>query len=399
MKEQQGTDGGRAPGRLRKQIYLDHNATTPVDPEAAEAMMRVLREEFGNPSSAHSYGRRAREIVEEARREVAHLIDSKPDEIVFTSGGTESNNLAILGAARAEAARRRLGPGLGAIVTCRGEHPAVLEPCAFLERSGFRVTRLPIDRTGLVDPEAVRSAIAPDTVLVTVMHANNETGTIGPIAEIARIAHERGVIVHTDAAQSTGKIPTPVGELEVDLLTIAGHKLYAPKGAGALFVRRGIAIDPLLLGASQERGIRAGTEAVHQAAGLGAACRIARREMTAASERMESLRDLLHALLEGAIPGLSLNGHPDRRLPNTLNVNFPGVSGASLLERAGAVAASTGSACHAGETKLSPVLAAMGVPPEVGRGAVRLSLGRRTTRAEIEEAAAALAEAYRSLSS
>ncbi len=259
------------------------------------------------------------------------------------------------------------------------------------------MTRLSIDRSGLVDPEAVRAAAAPDTILISVMHANNETGTIQPVAEICRIARERGILFHSDAAQSVGKIPTRVEELGVDLLSIAGHKLYAPKGVGALYVRRGVRLEPLIHGASQERGFRAGTEAVHQAAALGEACRIALLEAGAALARMEGLRDRLHRLLEEAIAGLSLNGHPELRLPNTLSVNFPGISGADLLRRADSVAASTGSACHAGETRLSPVLEAMGISPEAGRGAVRLTLGRTSTAEEVEEASEALVGAYRAL--
>ena len=375
-------------------IYLDHNATTPVDPRVAREVALALTDLFGNPSSAHLPGRRARDALEAARAEVAALLGARAEEVIFTAGGTESDNLAVIGAARA-AAEARGRPGH--VVTCAGEHPAVVAPCSALEAMGFRVTRAPIDREGRVDPGEVRRAIEPETVLVTVLHANNETGVLQDVEAIGRIARERGVPFHTDAAQSVGKIPTRVDELQVDLLTVAGHKLYAPKGIGALYVRRGTPISPVLRGASQERGVRPGTEPVHQAVGLGAACRIATAEMAGAAGRMARLRDRLEEALRAGVPGLTRNGHALRRLPNTLNVNFPGVAGADLLAGAPRVAASTGSACHAGETRLSPVLEAMGVPPEAGRGAVRLSLGRSTTPAEVEEAAAALAEAWRAL--
>jgi len=355
----------------------------------AETVASAMGREFGNPSSSHARGRRSRETVDAARREVSSLLGCQPEEVVFTGGGSESNNLALKGVA--------LSRGKGHIVTCAGEHPAILEPCAFLRRSGFQVTILEIDRQGRVDPREVESAIQPDTILISVMHANNETGTIQPIAEIGRIARERDILFHTDAAQTAGKIATRVEELQVDLLSIAGHKLYAPRGVGALYVKRGVNLEPLIHGASQERGLRAGTEAVHQIAGLGAACRIARDEMGRAEEKLRLLRDRLQGILAGAIEGLTLNGHPEERLPNTLNVNFPRVAGAELLERARGIAASTGSACHSGETRLSPVLQAMGVAPEVGRGAVRLSLGRWTTENEIKRAAALLIEAHGAL--
>jgi len=367
-------------------IYLDYNATTPVLDPVRRAIEESL-DDFGNPSSTHAFGRRARERIASNRAEVALLLGCRPEEIVFTSGGSESNNLALTGVAR------RKGPGH--IITCAGEHPAVLEVCAFLERGGWRVTRLAIDGRGHVDPAAVAEAIRADTILISVMHANNETGTVQPIAAIAHVARERGVLFHTDAAQSIGKIPAKVDELGVDLLSLAGHKLYAPKGCGALYVRTGVAIEPLIHGAGHEGGRRAGTEAVHQIAALGAACRMARTE--GATDRLRTLRDRLHALLEQAIAGLTLNGHPIERLPNTLNVNFPGVDGGELLERARCVAASTGSACHSGETRLSPVLASMGVPPLLGCGAVRLSLGRPTATEEIDDAAAALLRAHSEL--
>lgn len=364
-------------------IYLDYNATTPIIDPVRRAIEESL-DDFGNPSSTHAFGRRAHERIASGRAEVALLLGCRPEEIVFTSGGSEANNFALTGVARPK--------GQGHIITCAGEHPAILEVCAFLERGGWRVTRLPIDGRGQVDPAAVAEAIRADTILISVMHANNETGTVQPIAAIARIARERGVLLHTDAAQSIGKIPTRVNDLGVDLLSVAGHKLYAPKGCGALYVRSGVELEPLIHGAGHEGGRRAGTEAVHQIAALGAACRAARTDST--TNRILALRDRLHALLREAIGGLGLNGHPSERLPNTLNVNFPKVAGAALIERTRSVAASTGSACHAGETRLSPVLAAMGVAPDVGRGAVRLSLGRPTTAEEIDSAAEALIRAH-----
>src|SRR5262245_16356942 len=269
------------PATAERPIYLDYNATTPVDPRVFEAVSAALRDNFGNPSCPHPYGHRARDAVEAARAEVALLLGARPEEVVFTSGGSESNNLALVGVAWSRGAGRG-----GSLITCAGEHPSVLEPCAFLERQGFRITRVPIDHTGRVDPARVREAIRPDTFLISVMHANNETGTIQPLPEIARVAREAGVLFHTDAAQSAGKIPVGVAELGVDLLTIAGHKLYAPKGVGALFIRRGLTLEPLIRGASQESGRRAGTQAVHQIAGLGTACRAAREELPRAEERM-----------------------------------------------------------------------------------------------------------------
>jgi cysteine desulfurase len=360
-----------------RRIYLDYNASTPLAPEAA-ALMRVIAEEpFGNPSSGHWAGRPARDLVEHARQQVAALLDCAPHEVVFTSGGSEANNHALKGVWFA-AGR----PGAH-IVTTRVEHPAILNPCRFLERLGASVTYLPVDGYGRVDPEDVRRAITPRTVLVSVMHANNEVGTIQPVAEIARIAHEHGALFHTDAAQSVGKIPTRVRELGADLLSVAGHKVYAPKGVGALYIREGVVIEPLVHGAGHESGRRAGTENVLLDAALGAACEAAGSWI--GMPQVRGLRDLFWSMLEDAFgPGVVLNGHPVERLPNTLNVSFRGKLGGDILDRMPEVAASTGSACHAGTVQLSPVLDAMGVPPETGLGAIRFSLGRSTTREEIE---------------
>jgi cysteine desulfurase len=366
-------------------IYLDYNATTPIAPEVAAAIRPFLEREFGNPSSEHPYGRRAHAAVEEARAQVASLLGCAPGEVVFTGGGSEANNHAIKGVA--EALRDRGSH----IITTAIEHPAVLQPCRYLERRGFQITYLGVDERGRVDPEAVREALTERTILVTVMHANNEVGTLEPIAEIAAIAHERGVLVHTDAAQSAGKIPTDVGALGVDLLSVAGHKLYAPKGIGALYVRAGIALEPLIHGAGHESGRRAGTENLLGIAGLGAACALARAELPEREARLRALRDRLRDALGARVPGLARNGDAEHCLPNTLNVSFPSIAGDELLRRTPEVAASTGSACHAGHTEASPVLKAMGLSDARALGAVRLSVGRETTVEEIDQAAALLA--------
>lgn len=379
---------------MDRPIYLDYNATTPLDPGVVETMTPYLSERFGNPSSAHAYGRAAREAVERARAHVAGLLGAAPGEIVFTSGGSEASNHALKGIAFK--ALEKSAPGDVHVVTSTVEHPATVEPCAFLERLGVRVTRLPVDRFGVVDLPALRRALDRPTVLVSVIHAQNEVGTLQPIREIAALAHERGALVHTDAAQSAGKIAVDVNALGVDLLTLAGHKLYAPKGVGALYVRDGLALEPLIHGAGHEGGRRAGTENVPYAVALGAACEIARRALPSSEPTVRRLRDRLWTRLHDALGDrIVLNGHPKRRLPNTLNVNFVGWIGAELLEAIPEIAASTGSACHEGHVQLSPVLAAMGVEPELGRGAIRLSLGRFTTADEIDRASALLAAAAR----
>jgi cysteine desulfurase len=371
-------------------IYLDHNATTPLLPEVVDAMLPYLREEFGNPSSAHAYGWRARDAVAQARSRVAALLGASPDEIVFTSGGTEANNLAIRGAAEV------LAPPAH-VVTSVVEHPATARPCAWLEARGWRVTRLGVDEAGRVREDDAMAALASGADLVTVMHSNNETGVLQPVTEIARAARARGAIVHTDAAQSVGKVPVHVAALEVDLLSIAGHKLYAPKGVGALYVRRGVRLAPLSLGAAHEHGLRPGTENVASIVGLGVACDVARRDLDAVAARTRSLRDGLFDLLATAVAGLRLQGHAEHRLPNTLNVRFPGVRGAALLDAAREVAASTGSACHDHEEHASPVILAMGVPAQDALGSVRLSLGRSTTHDDVARAAEALVRAWASL--
>ncbi|MBW1675358.1 MAG: cysteine desulfurase [Deltaproteobacteria bacterium] len=369
-------------------IYLDHNATTSVAPEVAEAMRPYWGKKYGNPSSAYTLGRVAKQALEEARVQVADLLGCQPGEIVFTSGGTESNNMVIKGVAYSLAEKGRH------VITTAIEHPAVTNPCLFLLYQGYDVTFLPVDSTGLVDPSAVKKAIRPTTVLISVMHANNETGTIQPISEIGALAQEAGVLFHTDAAQSVGKIPAGVSDLQVDFLSVAGHKMYAPKGVGALFIKNGLRIEPFLHGADQECGRRAGTENVMFAVALGRASLLARERMLAEAERISSLRDRLHSLLAEDIPGLVLNGHSEARLPNTLNVSLPGVDGGTLLDTIPEICASTGAACHDRSVQLSHVLAAMQVPEKTGRGAIRLTLGRENTETQIDKAAKMIIAAY-----
>ena len=365
-------------------IYLDYNASTPIDPLVAAAMRPFLEDHFGNPSSGHWAAAGAKAAIEDARSNVAQLLGAEADEVVFTSGGSESNNLALKGVAWAAKVKG------GHIITSAVEHPSVLEPCRFLSQHGFKITQVPVDRTGRIDPDDVRRAITPQTILVSIMHANNEVGTIQPLAEVSRITRTHGIRLHTDAAQSVGKIATDVGTLGVDLLTIAGHKLYAPKGVGALYVRRGTPLEPLIHGAGHERGRRAGTESALLAVGLGTACDLARD--LEPMEKVRVLRDRLWQRLRAKSDHrVVLNGHAEDRLPNTLNVSFVGRVGAEILAQLEGVAASTGSACHAGQVELSPVLKAMGVPPEVGMGAIRFSLGRGTTQEEIDAVADRLA--------
>lgn len=369
-------------------IYLDYNATTPLLPEVVDAMLPYLREHFGNPSSGHVYGRRARDAVARAREQVAALLMVDPGEVLFTSGGTEANNLAIRGIADGRATP-------GRIVTTVIEHPATERPCAWLEAHGWTVLRLGVDETGRTRVDDASAAIVPGTTLVTVMHANNETGVLQPISELADLSHRSGALLHTDAAQSIGKVPVRPRELGVDLLSLAGHKLYAPKGVGALYVRQDAALVPFLRGAGHERGLRPGTENVAAIVGLGVACDAAARDLESLAARLHDLCDLLWRRLDAAIPGLALNGHPAQRLPNTLNIRLPRASGTAVLATAPELAASTGSACHAGHETASTVILAMGVAPADAVGSLRLTLGRGTTEEDVTRAADLLAGAWR----
>ena len=367
-----------------KPIYLDYNATTPVDPDVFSAMRPYFETHFGNPSSSHQYGKATKEAVTVARQQVANLLGAEPSEIVFTSGGSESNNHAIIGTALANMKKGNH------IITSQIEHPAVLKPLKYLEEKfGFRTTYLPVDKYGLVDPSDVEKAITEKTVLITLMHANNEVGTIEPIEEIGKIAREKGVILHSDAAQSCGKIEVNVEKMKVDLLTVAGHKLYAPKGIGALYIRNGTILDNLIHGASQEMGRRAGTENVPYMVGLGRASEIAMHMIEHFAVDIKVLRDRLHDKIRQGLgdENVKLNGHPENRLPNTLNISIRDVIGEELLRGIPEIAASTGSACHAGSTDLSSVLTAMGLTREQALGALRFSLGRWSTSEEIDTAA------------
>ncbi|HXF82924.1 MAG TPA: cysteine desulfurase NifS [bacterium] len=368
-------------------VYADHGATTPVDPRVVQAMLPYFTEAFGNPGSIHAWGQQAREAVDRARELVAGALGAAPSEVVFTSGATEADNFALIGAALAHEGRGRH------IITTQIEHHAVLEPCRFLEGRGFEVTYLPVDRAGRVDPDDVRRALRDETILVSVMHANNEVGTLQPIAEIARVARERGVLVHTDAAQSFGILPVDVRALGVDLLAVSAHKRYGPKGVGALYVRQGTSLVRLHHGGAQERNRRAGTENVPAIVGFGEAARLALGVMAEEAARLAALRDQLAAGLAG-IPGAHLNGHPTERLPGIVSVSFEGADSETLLlalDRAG-IAASSGSACTSGSLEPSHVLRALGLPEAMARGTVRFSLGRSTTAADVAYILAVTAE-------
>jgi cysteine desulfurase len=368
-------------------IYLDYNGTTPHDPEVIETMRPFLETEFGNPSSSHGYGIKPKQAVETARKQVAGMLNCSPTEVFFTSGGTESNNHAILGVAR------RFKEKGNHIITSSFEHPAVLEVCRYLESHGFETTYLPVGEDGLVDPADVKSAVRPTTILITIMHANNEVGTVQPIAEISRMAKKRGIVMHTDAAQSAGKVPTDVEQLGVDLLSVAGHKVYAPKGIGALYVRPPLVPEKFCYGAGQEMGWRAGTENVLEIVGLGKACEIAQRDLAKNMAHMKFLRDRLHEGLLGRISSIRLNGHLQHRLPNTLSISFRGREANRILEDISLeVAASAGAACHSDTVEISHVLEAMAVPLEWAKGTLRFSVGRMTTEAEIDKTIRVVAE-------
>ncbi len=366
---------------MKEIIYLDHNATTMIAPEVAEAMEPYIKEVFGNPSSSHALGEKAKIAIEESRSTVADLIGARPSEIIFTSGGTESNNMVLKGMVNLRE------PENNHIIISAIEHPSIINPAIYLMELGVEVSIIGVDKDCLADPEDVRDAIRPNTRLISIMLANNETGTIQPIKEIALIGKEHGIPVHTDAAQAIGKIPVDVKELGVDLLTIAGHKLYAPKGIGALYAREGIDITPLLHGGGQEGGRRSGTENVIMIIGLGTAFRLIKERLEKDMLHMKRLRDRFQGLLFEQIDDIVLNGHPEKRLPNTLNVSVPGISGDRILEGIPRIIASTGAACHEGKEKVSHVLSAMGLPEEIAMGALRFSVGRTNTIAQIQEAA------------
>lgn len=371
-------------------IYLDNNATTPLSPEVIRTMEKCLKDNYGNPSSIHSIGITARKTVEHARKEVSALIGASPDEIIFTSGGTEANNMALFGVAN----RFRSGH----IITSCIEHPAVLNPLKCLQQKGFSITRLPVDSFGFIDPADLLQHIRKDTILISIMHSNNETGVLQPVKEIGRIAKDRGVLFHTDAAQSVGKVPVNVKKINADLMTIVSHKFYGPKGTGALYKRKDAELEPILFGASHEKGLRPGTENVCSIAGFGRAAEIAEKELNDRVRNMRYLSRVLYNELRRQIPGTKLNGHPVKRLPNTLNISFPGVTGSDLLEKLkNEIAASTGSACHEGKHIPSAILKAMGLSDEQAFSAVRLSLGRDTTEVQIKKAAKAIVRAYRTL--
>ena len=372
-------------------IYLDYNATTPIDPQVAEAMLPFVHQHYGNPSSSHPLGVIAHAAVEEARDRIAKMLGCQPQEVVFTSGGTKANNYAIKGVAGAYSAQGNH------IITSSVEHPAVIEVCRFLEEKGKRVTYLPVDRFGYLDPQQVSDAITDQTVLVTVMHANNEVGTLEPIREIAEIAHQRGVLVHADCAQSIGKIPVDVDHLGVDLLTVAGHKLYAPKGIGVLYVRTGVRLEKLIHGANHEMNWRAGTENVIEIVGLGKACQLIHENLPEYQSHMTRMRDQLESGLLDRFPDSRLNGHPENRLPNTSSISFKNLEANRILDGLTSVAASAGAACHSDRVEVSSVLEAMNVPMEYAMGTIRFSVGRFTTSSEIELATAEISKVINEL--
>ncbi len=376
-----------------KPIYFDYAATTPADQEVAALMMDVMVRSFGNPSSVHGFGREALAIVAKARRQLAELIGARPQEIVYTSGGSESDNLALKGAAYACRQRGKH------IVTTAVEHHALLHSCQQLEEQGFTVTYLQPDKDGRIDPAEVSAALRDETILISVMFANNEVGTVQPIREIGALARDRGIWFHTDAVQAVGHLPIDVAAMNIDLLSLSGHKFYGPKGIGALYVRSGIRLEPQIAGGAQERGLRAGTENVPAIAGLGLAAEKAQSGQVAEAERLGRLSKQLIDEIEAKLPRAALNGHRQQRLPGNVNFSFPGISGESLLlnlDMAG-IAASSGSACAAGSLEPSHVLLAMGLAPELARSSLRISLGRENTAAEIEYLAEQLVAIVRRL--
>jgi cysteine desulfurase NifS len=363
-------------------IYLDYNATTPIEKEVIDTMQPYLSEHFGNPSSAHSFGTIAKKAVENARKQVAALINCQPHEVIFTSGGTESNNYAIKGFAYANENKGKH------IITSTIEHPSVIEVCRSLEKKGFRISYIPVDEFGMIQLDKLEASITPQTILITIMHANNEIGTIQPISEIGKIARKYNISLHTDAAQSVGKYPVDVREMKVDLLSVAGHKLYAPKGIGALYIRDGITLEKLIHGADHEQNKRAGTENVPEIVGLGKACEIAYRDLDINIEHQKKMRDLLYNKLLQKLSDVKLNGHPQLRLPNTLNLSFKGLEANILLNEMElkGIAASAGAACHTDSIDISPVLTAINLDTDYAMGTIRFSVGRYTTEDEINQA-------------
>jgi cysteine desulfurase len=362
-------------------IYLDYNATTPIDKDVAREIEPYLQEYFGNPSSTYQYGIKTKNAIEKARRQVASLIGSRSSEVVFTSGGTESNNYAIKGIAFKNKDKGNH------IITTQIEHPAVMEVCKYLEGYGFEISYLPVDKFGLVSVSDIKKAITPKTILISIMHANNEVGTIQPIRQISKVAKENNITLHTDAAQSVGKIPIDVNYMLVDLLSIAGHKLYAPKGIGALYVRQGIILEKLIHGAGQEQGRRAGTENVLEIVGLGKACEIAKRDLEKNISHTKKFRDNLYKGISEKIKDIRLNGHPEKRLPNTLSLSFLGLDTDKLLSEINKdIAISAGAACHSGEVEVSYVLKAMNIPTRWAKGTLRFSTGKMNTADEIDRA-------------
>jgi cysteine desulfurase len=379
-----------------QRIYLDNNATTAVHPAVIEAMLPYFGGEFGNPSSAHHFGQRARQAVERAREAVAALIGARPTEIVFTSGGTEADNAAIIGVVRQALRTQEKSSGAPVhVITTQIEHEAVLNTCRALERSAISVSYVPTNRSGVVDPAAIRAAIRPETVLISVMYANNEIGTLQPIEEIGAIAADSDVLFHTDAVQAIGKVPVDVNRLGVDLLSLSAHKFYGPKGGGALFVRKGTDLEPFMHGGGNERGRRAGTENVPAIVGLGKAAELARAELAERAAYFRELRDSLEQQLLSRIPDARVNGDAVRRVPNTSNLMLPGVDSESLviaLDLAG-LACSAGAACSSGAVDPSHVLTAIGLSTAEARSSIRLSVGRSNTREEIDQAVEIIATA------
>lgn len=366
-------------------IYLDYNATTPIDKEVADTMVPFLYDYFGNPSSIHELGVVAKHAIEIARNQVGELLNATNDEIIFTSGGSESNNTVLKGVSHTYKDKGNH------IITSQIEHPAIINPCRYLERLGYDVSYVQVDKYGMVDSSEIERLINEKTILISIMHSNNETGTIQPIEEIAKISRKHGVLFHTDASQSIGKVPIDVRKLDVDFLTVAGHKLYGPKGIGALYIRNGLSVESLIHGAGHEKGRRAGTENIILEVGLGKACEIA--ELNLKNNEIKKNTDYFHKrLVESFGDIIHLNGHPEHRLPNTLNISFIGYNGHEILEKLDGVLASTGSACHSGLTTISPVLKAMGVSEDIGRGAVRFSLGRYTTKDDLDSVVKKLKE-------